>query len=411
VRADHFALTRAFRPAHTVCPVKRLITTIFVLSTASFALAQDEPAGIVKSSARRETPKPAAVAPTTQKIDVLGPATRVTMTLKNATAKEAFAELEKQSGFKPGLQAANVLDRAAGSIDIDVKDQPWTAVFLLICEKANLFAMNAPQWQVMQAMGLPRFAGRLSYAGPVTIVARSMIVDADMQYGGGNLRRTLVAINCSMAVEPRVAGLTVGPAPVVEEVLDEQGTKLELLPVDAGTVSSLNSYNVGWQGSFNINLALPPTAAKKLSKIRGHAYGDIISGTATLRIKDILNTKETKFDFNGVPFTINSITQNGPMNYILDLRVPRTDTTALIQRVQGGGMGTPFQPKLENKPNAGASLMQCNVIGDQIQIQMMIMTNDRSGDGKPNVDLVWQLPSEIKRVEIPFEFNDLPIPQ
>jgi hypothetical protein len=361
----------------------------------------------VATPATRPTTGPTTQA-TTQPVESLGAGTRVDLSLTNASPKEAFDKLEKASHIKVAAQPAELLNQATGTVTIEAKQKLWLDVFLNVSEQTNVFPYFNPSfpggWQLTMG-GDRRLRGQRSVAGPVVTVLHTVAVDSDIQYGAGFPKKSTVTLSCAVASEPKVPTFTIDSGAILDEVTDSDGKTLEAAGREIKQVAFYGNWN---RRDVSISFAIPNEAPAKLSVVRGRYYVNVLESTLDLKIKDLLHSEDKTFTLSGLTFTVTRVAAEAG-GYMVYLSVPRGGGLDFARMPLGQA---PFAPRLDDRPPQEVR-MQMNQQRDNNTVITLYVRTELKGDesSKPVVDLTWSGPGTFRKVEVPFIFKDIALPQ
>jgi hypothetical protein len=348
---------------------------------------------------------------------------RVTLNVKNQTAKQIVEAIAKQTGYR--IDISNVQDT-----------------------KHSFEFNNTPFWQAIDAVGgdagfnvvaeyeadsVRVYSGDsanpyVAYSGPFRFVATNINSSRSIQLSGLNRRggeaRRNEHMNLSFQIQSEPKNPMMGVMqPELTEATDDLGGSL-MPPQERNRYSSryLNGGYRNHNSYMSVNLVRGDSGAKTIKKLKGQIEIVLLSGSVTdVAVTDVLKVKKKTFSgrhteleftsldedanrkgFYTVSFTAKKLGQNDPN---------RNDfyqwSNTLWQRIE----------LLDDKGNKyfayGPSTHNNN--GQTVQLVMQFGTEDRrtgrpgtANFGPPTKFVIneWLTVSH----EVPFEFKDIPLP-
>lgn len=386
--------------------VRRLLP---LLLCVPFTLAADAP-----------TP---STQPTTQPVQWLGDATRVTLSLKDASPYDAFKALEDASGIALVLPSKEQSDRR---VTLDSNNSTWMQTAVEIADKANVrLSYFGGRWNLALG-GEPRVTPRRYFVGPLLATANRVSIDREVRYGTPTQTVQTVTLTGSILAEPRIQSLQVdGPCDFIEG-MDDQGRPLQPVTTDRpnpAPQSRMAMYAPGERRDFSVTMQLPNADAESIRTLKAMAHIGVLSKTESLQFTDILNSEGATAVVGDAKFTVERIDPMG-QNYSVVLRV---DANSMPNSFLLGARSNqpPFQPKIG--PNSASIATDVRVTNSSVREGALSVTltfvmnapRTREGDApddaenaaKPVINLTWPLPLAYQRVDVPIEFSDIPLPK
>jgi hypothetical protein len=355
--------------------------------------------------------------------DRLVSAKRVTLNLKGKTAKDAFTEIEKQTGYRvefgggggpdtrhdfvmDGVPFWEAMDRVAGAVGM--------AASFDYGEDVRVFASGSVNPYV-------------AYAGPFRFVATNMQANRSVQLSnitpGGTANRGGENIQLQFQIysEPKNPMLTVGQAEVVSAV-DEAGASL-LMPKGNpnqayyGGRTYYSGYPNGYRShnqSSSVSLFRSDRSSTTVKSLRGKVGITLLAGTVPeVVVPDPVKVKNGKFAGRTVELDVEGVTEAGG-NYTAVLTIRRVGGTQndyswaynqwqKLELVDAKGLKYRANQQSFNGggPNGGVA-----------QVTLAFSpTGVRGQTAKPGpaAKLVFNEWVTVTH-EVPFEFKDLPLP-
>jgi hypothetical protein len=194
---------------------------------------------------------------------------------------------------------------------------------------------------------------------------------------------------------------------VLDEVLDGDGKPVAVTTSDVATPRPMGGGFAGrrdFPASFT--LAGPPPA--KFSLMRGKVILNLLDKSLDLKVANLLGAEGETFKIGDTTCKISRVEfQNG--HYSVDVSIPSDSAFVGVSFHQ-----PPFMPRLEGRPAHEVRFQQMQTRDNTLVLTLIVRTQLKQEDDSedpPKVDLVWPLPGTFKKVELPFEFKDLQVPQ
>lgn len=334
-----------------------------------------------------------------RKVDVPSKSLRVTLSVTDESLADVTYQLQRQAG----LTIAFTLDRGddlTRRISLNVKDKPlWDAVL------AVSQALQQPEGRLEAAVTVAgsasaqyRLDGPVQVAGNFLVVAQSVSHYAD--FAGDPSQQDPCWLMLQAFPAPAIRFASHPRAVVPEIAVDEKGTSL--VPAAAAGEEMVLPDISGQPVQVRVLLAPPAHAGHAIARIKGKIPIVQIVRTQTLSLKDLASGK-TEATVQGIKITLSCRNSGAITSLELRCQSPRPgdsqpiSPSVLIQaaslRLEDGD-GHIFS---NNGASWGGTTRTINY------------TQNAVGDGE-GLQAVAEIPVELKTVEVPFEFRDLPLP-
>jgi hypothetical protein len=214
-------------------------------------------------------------------------------------------------------------------------------------------------------------------------------------------------------VDPKVRVLKGSQQLKLIEVKDENGKSLAPA-APQGEWMSGPSWGQGWLWQLSTPLAWSPDIGRKIATFRATARFMIETKTDHWEIADVLSAKDVVKEVGKVKYTIKSVTQNSP---------DQCNVKVLVTQPSGQPEQNPltdfstFQRAISLLDGQGRAWQSSGGGGGGSWERLEYDLSFYTGGGGMNVPkpgapvkLRWSIPTEIKTVDVPVEFQDLPIP-
>lgn len=339
--------------------------------------------------------------------------TLITLHMKDAPAQTVLSEITRQGHAEIGTWPDYVRQRINAKVTIDAEKQPFWLVVRDFCRQAGL----APErvgggrnritlMQRGNAWGNQPYSNR----GCFFIVAQGAQRSHTIDYNNPANRQTSFNINFVCFVDPKVRVTRASRMVKVTEAVDDKGNSL-VLDQGRGAESYVSPWGGSWYWDLTVPLAYRADMGSKLVHLRGSTQFSIMTKSETWEVPNILGAKAVEKKLPGYRYIVHQLSKVGPTNYDLKVSIefPREkqnelgmmDFGSIQQQIRlmddqgrtydagGGGGGT----------RMGQADYDINFYS----------SNGGNGIGAP-ARLVWDIPLEIKDVEVPLEFDELPLP-
>ena len=335
----------------------------------------------------------------------------ITLKLESTHPRDAIAELAKQAGVSLAPWPEQLWEQNRNlptsiSLDIDGKSF-WTALDAL-CTAAHLQPANTDGHgglSLQQSDGQSVFRKRpQSVSGLATVVADSvqrnhtLSLDSDNPQAEHNCGLSLTAY-----VAPRLRLLKYHPQPTVEAATDESGKSIA---AQAAGQPGLQDAAIRWQLA-NLSVPLDYDAANShtLAALKGSISVTVAAEVEMFELDDLANAQGTDKTVAGRRITVDQIKDENH-NFTLTLTLVRTDLSKeeFQQIVPTLFRAITFKSADDKTVSGGGS---GGGDGEKITYNFNFSYNNDSD--KP-AKLLWEIPTKIEDIELPFEFHDIPLP-
>jgi hypothetical protein len=363
----------------------------------------------------------------------------ITIHLKDASVKDAFAELSRQAGANLQPMPSGLWDlHPWPKITIDLDRQPFWSALRAVSAQAGV---ELRQWNdgfrlLESGAAGPSGGGRFMVSGPFLITLLRCTRMQSIEYGlpGGENPNSDFDITFSAVAEPKLRVLRASNAAKLEEATDDLGNSLVPRSEDAPGGANAGAANANaavdtdrgldatfvtgaagtWQ--FSSRLDHPQRMGKRLVKLRGTVNVLLQRRVATMEIPSILSSVKMSRVAGGLRLTLNDAKKVGSERYDLSITIARD------------GSGVPVDwDRVQQSINDlklidanGRSLARSDVASNHgnetIDLSVSFTRSDllnlRKDDAPADpVKLVWPVATETKQLSVPFEFKDVPLPE
>ena len=332
----------------------------------------------------------------------------VTMQTTSVAPMQAFEALGEKVGvtFEPSDAQAFVGPDMPGSIDVDIKDQPFWLAVQKLCELSHTEVRVGPGRTIRIGTTSDKAMwgdSQVVASGPVVFVTSAL-----MRTASEDLREPVslsreARLDLAIFIDPRVrTAQSTSPMHVSEAVDDKQNALKQLRPEARGTFQN------AWCLHQAITLALPENVGTRLPKLSGEMHFCMDAKTEDWEIKLPLTSPVTR-TVGGFVITVNSITQQDK-DWNVKISYKRGDgdreafakmTVALADWIRR--LELRDEQDRQYRPTGWGGSH-----GSDEHSYDMHLSADQQEIG-PAIKMVWPLASEIRELAVPFEFTDLPL--
>ena len=340
---------------------------------------------------------------------LLGPS-YVTLHVKDASAREVFAELSKQC-FAPLLTMPENLWDQGGfpklTLNIDHKAF-WEAV-PPICQQLGVdFRPYNTGMRIMRSGGM-QVQGMARVDGPFLIVANQLSYSRTRTFGQVQGEQTQFGMNLSVFPEPKITVLRSSGTVTLDEAIDNHGHSL--VPQAAVPRNGFGGYYYGGLGLY-AQLEYPKKdPGTRIVRFKGSTSFIIQTKVQRMEIPDLMHLRQTTKLINGSQITFQEMKKTAGDTYQLRLRIAQSNIGGpeWQQLVEG------VQSRMQVVDSEGNPLdhrgMSSSGNNDSIDMTLDFAHAARP-DGRPTGEpakIVWDIPTETREITLPIEFKDLPM--
>jgi len=326
--------------------------------------------------------------------------------LRSAKPRDIIAALGKQAGVELRLAEAN-----HPPINIDIDRQPFWIALRQVCTQLGVAptTTNIPDLIMLEPTD-DWFKRPAHVSGPALFTADQLHHTRTI-HASGTDRSDLFEFNFSACIDPSLRVMLVSPEVKLIEAKDDRGNSLLPAPADGEGMNA--EAESGWQLSFGTNLMYPKMPGQRIARIRGTIGFSTMGRSEKWEVADFLKSKGVSKTVAGVRCTLNKVVKNGE-DYKIDVTMQRDGTSnarwEMFSKLTYGGLIRMYDAAGRSlyTMDPGASSPQ----QQRIKAILTISSNDPTGGEKvgPPVRMVWEIPTELLEMRVPFEFVDLPMP-
>jgi hypothetical protein len=302
---------------------------------------------------------------------------------------------------------------AAGrnTISVDADRQPFWLFMRDLCRQSGYGIQDMDGQLRLSQGGSEALDGPLVVSGPFAVTA---IGASQHDYIGYSRRRNdthTLQVQCSVLVEPkiRLAGRT-GDSQL-EEATDDLGQSL--VPPQRGPFHVYGSGSGQHVLNMMISLAKPPRPSSRLVRLRGSIQIDVVARSDTVEIDNILSAANRTVALGNWTLRVKEVKPGDgscSLEYVVssevaDMRRGFPDFNhESIALLDADGR------RIARRGHSSSGKADQNNVQYECSAEFSWTANRGAVTGPP-AKLVWELPVEVRQVQVPFEFKDLPLPR
>ncbi len=349
----------------------------------------------------------------------------ITMHYKDEPLQTVLDDFSAQAGADLGVHRPSIEDFASQttvSIDLDHATF-WQSLRALndACGLSpDLLHQQGPM--VLATHGDQRIPRVSMYSpvaqecGPMLIVPIGAREERTVEYGrGGGVSRSSLSLSLLFIIEPKLRIVGGINSDWMKQCVDEKGNSLMI-----GRRQNFAAMGGLWQGQLHANLADPPDIGEKIAKLDGELKFTVQSKSNIVEVdgldKDIDKAKNLTNNMNGANVTLTGIQQQDGgfpqqgVSYLVHLSIAdkpngRGPLGMLAQDLMNSiqlldAQGEPFLPMIGGRtPNS-----------DEITLTFVNSRPMNLGAQRQLAKLRWEVTTETRQVDVPFELHDLALP-
>jgi hypothetical protein len=342
---------------------------------------------------------------------MLGGPTLISLQIQNAKPAEILERIAQQAHMTVQNELTAELQNQQ-PVSVCYEKQPLWSVLRSLSSalKTNLgieanssFSSSESGWSVSQSEH--NMDGIAYVSGPVTIVAHSIGQAVLLDANGKATGQQRLTIELLALVDPQIKLRDGYPRGGTIEIQTPDETALKPLGPEWNWVQEPKKLSpLVW--SIKASARLTDPDIRHLGKLRGELSGFVSTlASEKWQIDNPLQAEPAKKSIDNAEFVFNNLKKTGAGNYILEIASygpgeeadfgwpPRTDHDRIGSLRLLNDSGQPFFAQ-SWKFEKGKGEVQFRA---------------RPTDGNP-AKLIWELPTQVGEIQVPFEFADLPLP-
>ncbi|HEX8521291.1 MAG TPA: hypothetical protein VF669_03480 [Tepidisphaeraceae bacterium] len=342
----------------------------------------------------------------------------VTLKLDGVPPQQALDEFSSKTGVALKVWPETLLTENRKSysipetVSLDVQDKTFWEAFGELCAALHLQPTNMGSNEeaiTLQSHGSSAkgpFAGPQSVSPSATVVVTSIQRNHTISFDRENPEpSTACGINIVAYVDPRLRPMKYNSRPSLDKAEDENGKSL-IKESSENSSPNMNDMYVRWQVQHTfIPLDYQPNESHKLANLKGSIALQVAAEVETLEIPDIDQAQGTEKELAGRKVIIDEVKDENNQ-FSVKFTIKRQDVSKEEFRKTSNSIFRTV--KLRTADNKALSSGGGGGGGDD-SLTYTYSTSYKSDEDKP-AKLVWELPTRIEDIELPFEFKDLTLP-
>jgi len=385
---------------------------------------------IISASATQADERPLSPS---EAIKSIGGLKLITLHLKDATPLEFYTEVWRQLDL-PAFDASSVeRSRSQSAITIDVEKRPFWEVMRQVEQKYGISARpDSSSQRVLPNLSPMNLVGAVDIKNPFYFVINGVTVNKNCSLVF-SVDKPLPSVQNSLSLsfraigDPQMAWLNPNPTPVVTKAINNKGESMLISTSNPGRYSGSyfgNSFSFG-----SINLIPQAKPGGKVAHLEGYVDAMFAVNSETLEVDDLANAGNVERGV--VPKQIDSSAPVDNISYVAVDNVIRIDNGYSFEvkflrpssSLKSWQFNEFMTSNLRVVDDQGKDLQRQNNssmswFNDSDPVSKKLQgatyrytfkrTDNNSSDGP--VKLIWKYPLDIRTVEVPFEFNNVPLP-
>jgi hypothetical protein len=327
--------------------------------------------------------------------------TLVTVHAEAIPARQALYELQMQSNVRVQLE-----DDSAGDqlVTFSAEDAPVMEVLSGIL---GVLPRGGARWSMSMREGEPPWScsGRISAKGPLLMAAEGVLHEADYRRKSGQEERFVVQVR--VAIDPSLRPVAFAEWSPAGEAVDEGGKSLAPASTGEGrrvtAVDPQQAIDRAWAGTTEIALFRPAGAGKVIKTLSGKIPVWVATKTEVLELREATEEKKT---VAGVPATVKLSSDANQRRWEIQCAFTRPAGVSDDAWKERQTMLAATRIWVEG---SDGKMWTCNSWG-RGDLSKSKWFNVPGGDSGTPGRAVVEMVTEMKRVELPYAFQDLPLP-
>lgn len=349
--------------------------------------------------------------------------TLVTVKLNGVSAKKAIDTITEQAGVSYGVSHSEFWRHARPKpVTIDAKNQPFWAVMMDVMCQAGLSPEShgsSAASQITIGQNNPRKVGPAWTGEGFYVSVTNATRNHSIQFEGPGKREVSSSLSVRVLVDPRLTVIRGARGLLVTEALDEKGNSL----IPSGQMRNLDesldrpSFGCAWMWDNHVQLKYLPEQGQVLKRFKAKGLYEVIEKVQTWEV-EVAKAEKAETTILDTTMTIDSLEkQNDGNRYEIKVSLKWKEPMIALGR-----------NRREN-PMRDYFLLQS--MFKMVDAQGRQLRTDGGGGGGGNgkasytfnfsrnagadptgeaVKLILTVPTETRKIELPIEFKDLPIP-
>jgi hypothetical protein len=344
----------------------------------------------------------------------------ITMHYKDAPLQGVLEDFVHQAGADMGIDRRQILNYSKSrriTIDLDHADF-WTALRAIsdgagvrpqpyLTDPRMVFQVNA------NAIfgGFDMFSDAAKVSGAFLIIPWECWLNRTVDYEQDGDSPSVFQMKLVVMPEPRLHVIGPSNQEWMRECVDERGQSL----VGTSRQSRFFETGRGWWWVMRANLREIPHMGQRIARLRGELKFIVQSKSEVIEIQDPANLKDLTRTVGTRTITFDEFTnQNGQWRLHLSITNSAKPGARPVTNIFSGlqildAQKQPYR-QIGISVSRHAQQSEANLIFiGYVNDGMMNRLGDVASLGPPKM-LRWEVPTETRLITVPFELNDLPLP-
>ena len=363
-----------------------------------------------------------ATAPSTPPTDSEGinKPTLISLSLKKKTASEAFTALIDATKSDSFFERKSILSLNTGSYSFEYHDKPLLGALIDMCLKTDtLVVQSGARWYIIPAAQDERLRGKICYQGRFAVISYGAKILKSRSMAPGSQTSISATIPLMVLAEPELQRVTCNQI-TIDKAIDDQGRNLSAVSKPPEVVKDQMPVTMPFRDQ-RIEISNLPMDAKLLKKLSGHMDIQFLAGTKEFKFDNILNCDAgTVLESGAMQLTIKKIDPPGPHTIDVTIALDSKDKvlSEYLKKIEGGPRAIGQLFKLSSKDDKQSvsfkarSMTDTELKPNEVTFMVALAAKGEKipvigSDALPYVNLKLSMPTMVKTISIPFDFNDI----
>jgi hypothetical protein len=327
----------------------------------------------------------------------------ITLRMTDAHPRDVFQELGRQAGTHFEVQPSNLWDTLDQEITVELTRVPFWEAMKHVCAQANVFPRHwGSEQHIVLGQGQANWADGPGFVhGPFMVTASRITRSHSIDLAQTPQRRDDFTIQLTIMAEPKLRVLQSHPL-VLEEAVDEHGRSL-VPPAERHTHVSSHPH---WRINASGRMAYPQEPAPmRLVRLRGSMRFVLQTQSQTLEVRDVLQAEESTHETAIGRIVIHPVSSSEHNTEVRATLHREGRSQEMWERANTLHRSARLLDAEDRPlPTGGGGWGGGN---DQYELRWHFHSRDEVG---PPVRFVLEIPTQVQEIDVPVEFDDLPIP-
>jgi hypothetical protein len=347
---------------------------------------------------------------------VSGPSS-ISLQFRNAHPREVFEELARQASTEFRFPPKVWEQHKFPAITIDIEAKPFWLALKQVCEASGMFPYPGYGGGVDHRMMLvPR--GNTVF-GPFSVISGPFLIVGQSVHRANTVNLMVPAeisrefsVQFTVYSEPKLHVTRYSGSLHITEAVDEKGNKITQMEHEDSMLSANPS---NWCWSMGARLMFPINGGTRIARLRGNIEVEIQTRVETLRFDNVAAIKSPVVkNVAGHRYAVQKFARSGDQATVT-LLISRdgrdeAEWDALSESLQTDKTAIILRDNKGNPWSYSHYTSDSDVKG--LEVKIVYNRSDDDGDALPGdaAVLTWNIPQQVKQIQVPFDFRDLPIP-